>query len=167
MCLRDIHKSFGEKSKLFEILELNVQNYEKAQIIDWLKQFKKIKLSNLGVEMSELVAVIFRAAQIAFHYKPRDTQQIAILLFIDSILFNGSGRLANISTGEGKSLVTISTAIAFIALKGGNVDILTSSEILAERDAIESAKMFNLFDISVSNNCDWDASANERVRKER
>ncbi|RNA23960.1 translocase subunit seca, partial [Brachionus plicatilis] len=83
------------------------------------------------------------------------------------IVFNFSGRLANISTGEGKSLITIWTSIAYILIKGGNVDILTSSEILAERDSLESREMFAMFDISVTNNCDSLANADENVRKQR
>ncbi|CAF1073251.1 unnamed protein product, partial [Brachionus calyciflorus] len=45
------------------------------------------------------------------------------------------------------NLQILSTAIAYILLKGGNVDILTSSEILAERDAwenqLEQARVVN------------------------
>jgi hypothetical protein len=47
------------------------------------------------------------------------------------------------------SLITISTAISQILIKGGTVDILTSSEVLAERDAEESFEMFEIFGISI------------------
>ena len=64
-------------------------------------------------------------------------------------------------------MITISTTIAQLLIKGGTVDILTSSEVLAERDAEESKPMFEIFDINVSCNCDEEANANEKVRKER
>ncbi len=61
--------------------------------------------------------------------------------------------------------ITISTVIAYLLLKGGTVDVLTSSEELAERDAKESEEMFHVFNIKVSNNCDKEAENNEDVRK--
>lgn len=154
--------------------ESEISKFTPDQIGSWTKNFKmknegrKSHISSIDDQaVLELVLVISRAAQCVFTYGLRSTQLMALLIFIDSILNKMKGRLANISTGEGKSLITISTTIAQLLLKGGNVDILTSSEILAERDAEESEQMFALFDIHVSNNCDAKANGDENLRKER
>jgi preprotein translocase subunit SecA len=44
------------------------------------------------------------------------------------------GRLLQIKTGEGKSTI-ISIVAAYLALYGAKVDVVTSSEVLAIRDA--------------------------------
>lgn len=141
------------------------------EIKQWAKLFKdkdKAKVNSIeNPIILELVSVISRASELVNKFKLRSTQQMALLVFIDSILNQMKGRLANISTGEGKSLITISTTIAQIMLKGGTVDVLTSSEILAERDAEESEEMFSMFNINVSNNCDAKADADESLRRDR
>ncbi|CAF4754023.1 unnamed protein product, partial [Rotaria sp. Silwood2] len=77
----------------------------------------------------------------------RHAQKLTIAAFI----FNKNNLLAQVSTGEGKSLIVASIMIikCFLGEKG---DIITSSPVLAERDAKENEKLYNLFDISVSHN---------------
>ena len=48
------------------------------------------------------IAMIIRAAHLFKQYRPRDIQIISLLLLINQ---NGQGRLAQIRTGEGKSLI--------------------------------------------------------------
>ena len=63
------------------------------------------------------------------------------------------GRLLKVATGEGKS--TIVSVLAIInALKGKKVDIITSSPVLAERDAKEKDKLYKMFGLSCSDNND-------------
>jgi hypothetical protein len=172
MCLSELKTKYNSLSTINAKLGKKISDYDDKDIKEWMKSYKevnKVELKSIYCnDVLELVVVISRASEIVNGHQLRDTQQIALLLFIDSILFHVfNGRLANISTGEGKSLITISTAIAQLLIRGGNVDILTSSEVLAERDAEESQAMFGLFDISVSNNCDAEVSSNEKLRKER
>lgn len=158
--------------------KINVQ-YEKLQksystITDWeihfkswLEEFKKSAVNNFSHSESVIifVAELMLACQFKLKMTPRPTQITALLLFIDSIQ-NGKGRLANISTGEGKSFITVMTAIV-LALRNERVDIVTSNEVLAERDANESKILFNTFDIAVNNNCDKDCEKNEDLRRKR
>jgi ribosomal protein S15P/S13E len=172
LCLEDIETGYAKCSSLFEKkIKTKLCDYDEKCIKTWTKLYKAIRKENLKSiycnEVTELIAVISRASEIVNRHQLRTTQKISLLIFIDSILFNFGGRLANISTGEGKSLITISTAISQILIKGGTVDILTSSEVLAERDAEESKEMFEIFEISVSNNCDTSANSDEKIRKER
>lgn len=62
------------------------------------------------------------------------------------------GRLAQVRTGEGKTLLT--TLLAFvIAGQGKPVDIVAPSRYLAKRDAEKYASFFHAFDIPVSHLC--------------
>ena len=171
LCLENIAKIYKKKSTLCPNVDKKLCDFEDKHVKEWTEAYKKVSKVNLeSINCSvvlELVAVISRASKLINGHDLRATQMISLLTFIDSILFSPNGRLANISTGEGKSLITISTAISQLLIKGGKVDILTSSEVLAERDAEESYEMFDIFGISVSNNCDADANANEKLRRER
>jgi preprotein translocase subunit SecA len=149
-----------------------INQYTDSMIMEWTKQFRfhldKTALKSVeDVAILELVAVISRASFLVNKYPMRDTQRLAVLVFIDSILSSMKGRLANISTGEGKSLITCATAISQLLIRDGQVDILTSSEVLAERDANESRALFAKFNIGVSCNCDAEANRSESVRRER
>ncbi len=63
------------------------------------------------------------------------------------------GRLLQVSTGEGKS--TIVSVIAIInGLKNKKVDIITSSPVLAERDAKEKTGLYKIFGLSCADNND-------------
>ena len=65
------------------------------------------------------------------------------------------GKLLQVATGEGKS--TIVAALAVInCLKGKKADIMTSSSVLAARDAKKNKSLYALFGLSVSDNNDND-----------
>ncbi len=58
-----------------------------------------------------------------------------------------------VATGEGKSTIVSVLAIIY-ALKGKKVDIITSSPVLAERDAKEKNKLYKKFGLSCGDNND-------------
>ncbi|KAF4527478.1 hypothetical protein B566_EDAN014116, partial [Ephemera danica] len=83
----------------------------------------------------------------------RYTQLVAIA----SLLLNEKNTLAQVNTGEGKSLIVVALAL-LKALRNEQVDIITCSRLLAIRDAeSEPPKgykdIYNLFGINVSHNC--------------
>ncbi|RNA04041.1 pre translocase subunit, partial [Brachionus plicatilis] len=169
-CLYEIE----EKKKLKSVIDIDIEKsiveYDELDVKKWTNTYKLLSKVNVDSilcnEVVELCCVLSRGSKLTFGYELRSTQLIALILFIDAML-KKRGRLANISTGEGKSVITIVTAIAHLLIRGGTVDILTSSELLAERDAIESEHFFKLFNLNVSNNCDLDASQYEHVRQNR
>lgn len=59
------------------------------------------------------------------------------------------GRLGQVATGEGKSLIVVMLALAN-ALQGRFVDIITSTQSLARRDVGEFHELFDFFGVSVS-----------------
>jgi preprotein translocase subunit SecA/chromosome segregation ATPase len=94
----------------------------------------------------------------------RDVQLMAFFIFVDS--FERGGRLGNVKTGEGKSLITQMLCIARV-MEGKTVDCITSNRVLAERDAKEAKPLLSLFGITVANNCDTEAEQDEDKRKAR
>jgi preprotein translocase subunit SecA len=58
------------------------------------------------------------------------------------------GIIEEIPTGEGKSAI-ISCLAAYFALNNHKVDIITSSNLLAERDANKFKKFFDLLKIKI------------------
>ena len=59
--------------------------------------------------------------------------------------------MAKITTGEGKSLIVAMLTVVK-ALQGNRVDIVTSSPLLAERDAKEFKPFYEYFGLTVMDN---------------
>ncbi|CAF4142001.1 unnamed protein product [Rotaria sp. Silwood2] len=99
------------------------------------------------------IAVIVQAAHLHKQYCPRDIQILSLLLLIKKQC-KSQRRLAQIRTGEGKSIIVAMLAV-YLSLPPLNkrVDIITTSEILARRDAEEFAPFYQMFDLTVGHNC--------------
>ena len=93
-----------------------------------------------------LIPILVKACKIKFGYEPRDIQLIALLFFLFKDV--NKGLIEQINTGEGKTIIIAFLAI-IKALEGKKIDILTSSCVLAERDAKEMKDFYNLFGLSV------------------
>ena len=106
-----------------------------------------------------LIPILIKACQIKFGYEPRDIQLIALLFFL--FKDKNKGLIEQINTGEGKTIIIAFLAI-IKALEGKKIDILTSSCILAERDAKEMKDFYNLFGLSV----DYCKTNNDKELKE-
>ena len=117
------------------------------------------------------IAIIIQAVYIYKQVRPRDIQILSLLLFIEN-QHKSHGRLAQIRTGEGKSIIVsmCKTALSYppsisklfffsVAvylsrfLSKPYVDIITTSEILAKRDAEEFAPFYQMFNLTVGHNC--------------
>ena len=81
---------------------------------------------------------------------------VASLLFFQKLSAEGQAQgkklMQQISTGEGKTMILCMVAI-YKALLGENVDIVTSSSVLATRDAEKQKPLYELFGITVSYCC--------------
>jgi preprotein translocase subunit SecA len=99
---------------------------------------------------------------------------MALLLLLGA---SGKGRLGNVYTGEGKTLITVMLATC-LGLVGKKVDVVTSSKVLAVRDSRAKDRetgegykeFFEMFDLAASNNCDDECdngTSGENERKKR
>lgn len=125
--------------------QAKVATWTPDQIKSWKQRFTQKPASQRSIP--EMLAVIGRASKLAHGYYPRDVQMLSVL----SCLYptEGQGHFLDVKTGEGKSLITAMLAISKVLLEDGTVDVLSSSEVLAERDAAVQKKFYALFEISV------------------
>ncbi|MFN7096640.1 MAG: hypothetical protein ACK4PR_03645, partial [Gammaproteobacteria bacterium] len=139
-----LENTYGEIKQKYES---EVKLWNEDQIKNWAATFKQagVQLLNEHAKVVELVAVLMHASALKLNKVPRPTQVTAVLVYIDAIQ-KGKGRLANIYTGEGKTLVTAMAAI-ICGLRNEHVDIVTSNEVLAERDAKINESLFALFNL--------------------
>ena len=128
--------------------EKNLKSTPKETIEKKIKELKPKILKNPDEEKLyiELISIMIKANEIIFNYKPREIQIIAVLFFL--FKEKNSGLIEEIYTGEGKTII-ISFLAIIKAFQGKKIDILTSSLILAERDANEMKNFYNLFGLSV------------------
>ncbi|XP_018022148.2 uncharacterized protein LOC108678282 [Hyalella azteca] len=158
---KDKNMSEPALEKLKEGNSLNIQqcifqeqsekfNWNEKQIYLWAKGIKSGKIKEFSDH--EAIAVILRANFLITGYELTNTQILCSLVALKNSE-SMKGKLLEVATGEGKS--TIISILAIInALRGNSVDILTSSPVLAERDAKQQAKLYRLFGLSCSDNND-------------
>ncbi|CAO1318605.1 unnamed protein product [Diamesa serratosioi] len=72
--------------------------------------------------------------------------------------------MAQISTGEGKTFIAVACAIVKV-MYGEKIDIITSSPVLAKRDALaeDNLTVFKTFNITAGHNCDEDVEKRKAV----
>lgn len=144
----------------------NVKNYTPDDITAWAARKRGNGFLENIENIKEGIAVVSRANQIITGHALRDTQLLALWLMLRCDGKERRGRILQMFTGEGKS-ITFACLATLIALSNSPVDIITSSFILAKRDAKNKKPFYKLFSLTVSNNCDPKCEANEEVRKER
>ncbi|XP_071316107.1 protein translocase subunit SecA-like [Trachinotus anak] len=81
------------------------------------------------------------------HFRPRLTQMVSWCL----MALSETGRLIQVGTGEGKSCIVAMFA-AFRAMRGEQVDIMSSSSVLAQRDLEEWVNFYKVLNISADCN---------------
>ena len=128
----------------------DIKDWSKSKIKKWSSIVKDNEFLSKSNGIKEAIAVISRANYLLTGYTPRFTQIITVLLMIKT---GDNGLLMQVATGEGKSLI-VSMLAVIKCLQGHTVDIVTSSPILAKRDAIEMKPFYEMFDITVADNED-------------
>lgn len=145
------------------------QSFTSEEILKWSLSVKE-QQTNWSVE--EFLAVACRAIELKKEYLPRDVQLVAVLAFVVPRNTKHINRqMAQISTGEGKTLITALIAIYHVLkhwnTKERRIDIITSSPVLAEANVAEIKWLYSAFEIEVTNNCDEKCSGNDNLKRER
>ena len=151
------------KKKYNQIIKFYKDNENKLNEIEIKKKIKELKNTSKNIDdcfYITFIAIMIKASNIISGINPREIQLICLLIFI--FKNQDEGLIQQILTGEGKSLII--TFLATIkAFMGKKVDILTSSLVLAERDALKMKKFYQLFDITVDYcRTGYDSNNNEK-----
>ncbi|XP_057177216.1 protein translocase subunit SecA isoform X2 [Triplophysa rosa] len=91
---------------------------------------------------------ICKAVEKTKNYKPRVTQMVSWCILV----LSKSSRLVQVLTGEGKSCIVAMFAAYQVMIEKKNPDIISSSPVLAERDAEEWSPFYKELDITVDVN---------------
>lgn len=147
---RENHSTLFSMEEQHPLRDIRISEWSIADCKTWADKFKSLADRQSRNHLPEMIAVLIRGVELFAQYKPRTVQLLSLLTLLQT---NNKGRLAQIATGEGKSLIVAMLAMIKI-LQGEKVDIVTSSPILAERDAKDYQALYDIFNISVSHN--WD-----------
>jgi golgin subfamily B member 1 len=150
---QQLEKFFDQKTKKSSKL---ITSFDLSDIESWHKD----EFNRSSTEKLETLAVIVRGFELITSYPLRYTQILSILLYLKS----NEPIFLQIGTGEGKSWLIIAFSIMKV-LYGETVDIITSSNLLAIRDATDKKylKIYDLFDVSIGHNCDDDEETRKAV----
>jgi tetratricopeptide (TPR) repeat protein len=150
-----VNSAFSSPSKLIlkkgketdGLTQKPICNWGKKEIAQWSRAIKEQQITDAFIP--EILAVIKQALLCSEGFLPRDIQILSVL----SLMYKdkSQGRLAQIYTGEGKT-TTIAILAVLNVMQGKKVDIVTSSEVLAQRDALEKKPFYELFGITVADN---------------
>jgi len=142
----------------------------------WAQENRSTRFLEDPEKLKEGIAMVSRANELFTEknqngtiekgYQLRHTQMIALWLMLRKGSGEPKGRISQMFTGEGKSITFASLAV-LRAMNKSNVDVVTTSIDLAERDASAMKDFFDYFDLTVSNNCDQKCEQDEEVRKSR
>lgn len=140
----EINKAEENFNQFKSFYNEKVCNWSKRNVKYWAEKDNSTK----GVD--EVLAVVYRAMELTKQFEPHDIQLLTVLMLVHKD--PKVGRLAQVLTGEGKSLV-IAMLVAILKItKRCKVDIVTSSEVLAKRDARQWETFFELLNITTSHN---------------
>ncbi|MBS0359494.1 MAG: tetratricopeptide repeat protein [Proteobacteria bacterium] len=114
--------------------------------------FKTFRVSSIPNEelLIQFLAYARQAIFLNKGYYPFNIQYFVVIVFLTNK--EGKGVLAQVKTGQGKSII-VATLAAYLGVLGKRVDIVTTSENLAIRDVEEMRVFFNMFGLSVTHNC--------------
>ena len=142
----------SSEQKYSQFLE-NIKYWNTIDCIDWINDNRHLFYSEDKDFISEVFAVFSTLNKCLGEYKLRRIQLLSLVLLTSNYPYGGV--FCEIGTGEGKSTI-VEFLAAFLALTGNTVDIISSSPILAKRDAEDPKKIefFNCLGLSVSYSSD-------------
>ena len=146
------------KSEIKKIYDLykDFNEYKKEQIIEKENSKKQTNLHNIDFI---LIAEMIYKNKKYFGFIPRKIQIISLLYFLKKD--KKKGVVQQINTGEGKSCIISFLAVYLAIKKNKKIDILTSSPVLAKRDALKFKDFYKSFNLTV----DYTEIHNDETKK--
>ena len=126
-------------------------NLSTDSLTEFVKEIKAKKEKITPQDTLTLLAIARELIKRHFGIYPYNTQMLTILALINHPE-KAKGRIAQVGTGEGKSIL-ISMLAAYHGTLSLPVDIITSNDYLAKRDADLFKEFYKDFELTVSHNC--------------
>jgi preprotein translocase subunit SecA len=137
-------KQYRKKAQEITALESKYENLSDEELqneFNKLKELVQKKEKSLNDVLFDSFAITREASKRVLNMRPYDVQLIGAMVLHE-------GRIAEMKTGEGKTLVG-SLAVALNALSGEGVHVVTVNDYLASRDANELRPLYNFLGFSV------------------
>lgn len=137
-------KKYRKRAQEITALESKYENLSDEELqseFNKLKELVQKEEKSLNDVLNESFAITREASKRALNMRPYDVQLVGAMVLHD-------GRIAEMKTGEGKTLVG-SLAVALNALSGKGVHVVTVNDYLASRDAAELTPLYNFLGFSV------------------
>ena len=137
-------KKYRKRAQEITALESKYENLSDEELqseFNKLKELVQKEEKSLNDVLNESFAITREASKRALNMRPYDVQLVGAMVLHD-------GRIAEMKTGEGKTLVG-SLAVALNALAGKGVHVVTVNDYLASRDAAELTPLYNFLGFSV------------------
>jgi preprotein translocase subunit SecA len=142
--MKRLEENYYQVKKNYEIWK----NHDVFAINKMAQQIKG-KLKNSANVICNTIALMDRVWNLLEGFRLRNTQILAALIFFHNQ--NNQGRLCQIQTGEGKTIIVALLAV-IRALQGHKVDVITSNPLLAADGVKETKKFYSVFGLTVSTN---------------
>ncbi len=152
-----IVKKYRKRANDITLLE---KKYQELSDDELKSEFNKLKDAvqneekSLDDVLNDSFAITREASKRALNMRPYDVQLIGAMVLND-------GRIAEMKTGEGKTLVG-SIAVCLNALMGKGVHVVTVNDYLASRDAHELKPLYEFLGLSVGAIIDGIRDDNQR-----
>ena len=137
-------KQYRKRAEEITALESNYENLSDEELkneFNKLKELVQKEEKSLNDVLPQSFAITREASKRALNMRPYDVQLVGAMVLHD-------GRIAEMKTGEGKTLVG-SLAVSLNALSGKGVHVVTVNDYLASRDANELRPLYNFLGFSV------------------
>ena len=153
LCAHDldyVSELFSKQNNLCLLSPLKtiVENCDFQKIYQWSQGIRGRVENNLAEALAYVKQAIYLSGLIGKNY-PRNNQIIAVIELYKAKKYF----IEEIATGEGKTIIALMYA-ALKVLDGHKVDIITSSKVLAKRDANLSKQFLTFFGITSNHNID-------------
>ncbi|MGB1227352.1 MAG: preprotein translocase subunit SecA [Poseidonibacter sp.] len=137
-------KRYRKRAQAINALEGKYEAMSDDELQDSLNELKnqvQKEEKSLDDVLNDSFAITREASKRVLNMRPYDVQLVGAMVLHD-------GRIAEMKTGEGKTLVG-SLAVSLNALSGKGVHVVTVNDYLASRDAEELQPLYNFLGFSV------------------
>jgi len=137
-------KQYRNRAQEITALESKYENLSDEELqseFNKLKELVQNEEKSLNDVLEQSFAITREASKRILNMRPYDVQLVGAMVLHD-------GRIAEMKTGEGKTLVG-SLTVALNALSGNGVHVVTVNDYLASRDANELRPLYNFLGFSV------------------